>query len=72
MKLLFSRNPDPRLVVAVATFLPHNQVAGLPLAEYPAVCRWYRELEQLDAWRDPFRALSAPELPPISGEPRPA
>lgn len=50
----------------MATFLPFNDVARLPLDEYPAVCRWYRQLEEIDAWRDPFRTLDAPELPPIA------
>jgi len=49
----------------MATFLPFNDVAKLPLEEYPAVCRWYRQLEEIAAWRDPFRGLDAPELPPI-------
>jgi glutathione S-transferase len=49
----------------MATFLPFNDVAKLPLDEYPAVCRWYGQLEEIPAWRDPFRGLDAPELPPI-------
>jgi glutathione S-transferase len=49
----------------MASFLPFNDVAGLPLEEYPEVSRWYRQLEELDAWRDPFRGLDAPELPPV-------
>jgi glutathione S-transferase len=49
----------------MATFLPFNDVAKLPLDEYPAVCRWYGQLEEIAAWRDPFRGLDAPELPPI-------
>jgi len=49
----------------MASFLPFNDVARLPLDEYPVVCRWYRQLEDIDAWRDPFRGLDAPELPPI-------
>jgi glutathione S-transferase len=49
----------------MATFLPFNEVAGLPLADYPAVLGWYRRLEAIDAWRDPFDGLEAPRLPPV-------
>lgn len=49
----------------MATFLPFNDVAGLPLDSYPSVSRWYGRLEEIDAWRDPFKGLDAPELPPI-------
>lgn len=50
----------------MATFLPFNDVAGLPLDRYPSIDRWYRRLEEIDAWRDPFTGLDAPELPPIA------
>ncbi|TJW92294.1 MAG: glutathione S-transferase family protein, partial [Mesorhizobium sp.] len=53
----------------MATFLPFNDVARLPLDDYPAVSRWYRQLEEIDAWRDPFQGLDAPELPPVRGSP---
>ncbi|MHB8814333.1 MAG: glutathione S-transferase family protein [Steroidobacteraceae bacterium] len=49
----------------MATFLPFNDVAGLALDGYPSVCRWYRQLEEIDAWRDPFEGLDAPALPPL-------
>lgn len=49
----------------MATFLPGNDIARLPLHDYPALSRWYGRLEALDAWRDPFRGLDAPELPPV-------
>ena len=49
----------------MATFLPFNDVAGLPLNDYPSVERWYRQLGQIDAWRDPFNGLEAPALPPV-------
>jgi glutathione S-transferase len=51
----------------MATFLPFNNVARLPLADYPAVERWHQRLMSLPAWADPFAALSAPELPPVPG-----
>jgi glutathione S-transferase len=50
----------------MATFLPFNDVARLPVADYPSVDRWYRRLVEIDAWRDPFKGLDAPELPPVS------
>jgi glutathione S-transferase len=49
----------------MASFLPFNDVARLPLEDYPVVSRWYRQLEALESWRDPFRGLDAPELPPV-------
>ncbi len=49
----------------MATFLPFNDVAGLPLGDFPAVARWYRRLEAIEAWRDPFAGLDAPALPPV-------
>jgi glutathione S-transferase len=50
----------------MAAFLPFNDVARLPVGEYPAICRWYDQLEMIDAWRTPFTGLDAPDLPPIS------
>ncbi|RWB67398.1 MAG: glutathione S-transferase family protein [Mesorhizobium sp.] len=52
----------------MATFLPFNDVAGLPLDDYPAIRRWYGRLEAIDAWRDPFQGLEAPPLPPVKIE----
>lgn len=49
----------------MATFLPYNDVARLPLADYPTVERWHQRLMALPAWADPFAGLSAPELPPV-------
>jgi len=49
----------------MAAFLPFNDVAGLPLGDYPSLFSWYRRLETIDAWRDPFEGLDAPELPPV-------
>ncbi len=37
----------------------------MPLDDYPSVVRWYRRLEAIEAWRDPFKGLDAPELPPV-------
>ncbi|MBZ7922221.1 glutathione S-transferase family protein [Ensifer sp. 2YAB10] len=49
----------------MATFLPYNDAARLPVEDYPALRRWSRQLEEIDAWRDPFRGLTAPEMPPL-------
>ncbi|MEO5756628.1 MAG: glutathione S-transferase family protein [Mesorhizobium sp.] len=49
----------------MATFLAFNDVGGLPLGDYPVLEGWYRRLETIEAWRDPFKGLSAPELPPV-------
>jgi glutathione S-transferase len=50
----------------MAAFLPFNDVACLPIDEYPAIGRWYDQLEHIEAWREPFRGLDAPGLPPIT------
>lgn len=55
----------------VATVLPFADIAGLPLADYPHVAAWHSRLLALDAWRDPFAGLEAPELPPLSPSPSP-
>jgi glutathione S-transferase len=49
----------------MAAFLPFNDVAKLPLEDYPSIRRWYDQLEDIDAWREPFDGLNAPDLPPI-------
>ncbi len=49
----------------MATFLPYNDVARLPVDDYPAIARWLHQLEEIDAWRDPFAGLDAPQLPPV-------
>jgi len=49
----------------MATFLPFNDVARLPLDDYPRLAAWNRRLMALPAWADPFDGLDAPELPPI-------
>lgn len=35
--------------------------------DYPSVERWYRQFEEIEAWRDPFKGLEAPALPPVPG-----
>ncbi|MDX8468683.1 glutathione S-transferase family protein [Mesorhizobium sp. VK23B] len=52
----------------MATFLAFNDVARLPLEQYPSVSRWYLGLESIDAWRDPFLGLDAPPLPSVNSE----
>jgi glutathione S-transferase len=54
----------------MATYLPFNQAARLPLVEYPAISRWYQRLETINAWRDPFSGLQAPPLAPVPPEPQ--
>ncbi|HEV7317329.1 MAG TPA: glutathione S-transferase family protein [Ensifer sp.] len=49
----------------MATILPFNDVARLPIDDYPALKRWYAQLDVIDAWRDPFCGLVAPALPPV-------
>lgn len=49
----------------MATFLPFNDAARLPLDDYPAVSAWHRRLMALPAWNQPFSGLEAPDLPPI-------
>ncbi|MEI2296664.1 glutathione S-transferase family protein [Ensifer sp. MJa1] len=51
----------------MGTFLPYNDAARLPIGDYPALSRWNAQLEEIAAWRDPFRGLVAPELPPLPG-----
>ena len=51
----------------MATFLPFNDAARLPLDDYPSLKRWNEELDKIDAWRDPFQGLAAPDLPPLPG-----
>lgn len=49
----------------LACVLPGADLAGLPLADYPAVAAWHDRLMTLPAWADPFEGLDAPELPPL-------
>lgn len=49
----------------MAAFLPFNDVARLPLSDYPAVEAWHQRLMALPAWADPFEGLDAPDLPAV-------
>ena len=51
----------------MASYLPCNGVAGLPLGDYPAVAAWDARLNALPYWADPIVELDAPELPPVPG-----
>lgn len=52
----------------MATFLPFNDAARLPIEDYPAITRWADRLNGIEAWRDPFRGLDAPQLPLLPTE----
>jgi glutathione S-transferase len=47
----------------MATFLPFNDVMGLPIEDYPNIASWQQRLLLLPAWADPFEGLNAPALP---------
>lgn len=49
----------------MATFLPFNDIAGLPLGDYPHLAAWAARLDAIPGWRDPFAGMDAPALPPI-------
>lgn len=49
----------------MAAFLPFNEAARLPIGHYPAIKQWADRLNLIDAWRDPFIGLDAPDLPPV-------
>lgn len=49
----------------MACVLPFADLAGLPLADYSGIARWYARLCRIEAWRDPFLGLEAPPLPAI-------
>lgn len=49
----------------MATFLPFNDAARMPIEDYPALKRWADQLDLIEAWADPFRGLEAPKLPPV-------
>ncbi len=52
----------------MASYLAFNDVADLPLADYPQIDAWYRRIGALPGWADPFAGLDAPELPPIASK----
>ncbi len=39
---------------SVAVTLPYAQDAKIPLGEFPEVQRWHDQLNELEAWREPF------------------
>ena len=43
---------------SVGSLLPDAAAAKLPLEEFPEIQRWYAQLEQLPAWREPFPSQS--------------
>lgn len=49
----------------MATFLPFNDAARLPVNDWPAIAPWADRLAALPAWSDPFAGLEAPGLPPV-------
>jgi glutathione S-transferase len=51
---------DDRLSVAdfaLAATLPYASAAHIPVAEFPEIERWHRQLSELPAWRQPFPEL---------------
>ncbi len=50
----------------MACVLPFADLAGLPVDQYPQLAAWYGRLWRIDAWRDPFAGLEAPDLPPLA------
>lgn len=44
---------------AVATMLPDAAGARLPLGGFPEIQRWHAQLNELDAWRQPFPERAA-------------
>ena len=49
----------------MASFLPFNDVAGLPVQDYAAISAWYGRICAIPAWSDPFAGLNPPDLPAI-------
>lgn len=53
---------DDTLTVAdfsAAITLPYAGEAHIPLHEFPAIEHWHRQLNDLEAWREPFPATTA-------------
>ncbi|HET9817802.1 MAG TPA: glutathione S-transferase family protein [Rhodanobacteraceae bacterium] len=42
---------------AVGVTLPYAERARIPVDEFPAIKRWHEQLNELEAWREPFPAL---------------
>jgi glutathione S-transferase len=53
----------------VASFLPYNDVAKLPVWDYPNLQAWSDRLCTLEFWSDPFVGFDAPPLPPVPIDP---
>lgn len=53
----------------MACVLPFADIAGLPLADFPAIAAWHDRLMQLPEWADPFAGLDAPPLPDLPALP---
>lgn len=49
----------------MATVLPFNDAARLPIADYPEIARWYGQIAAMPAWVDPFEGIDVPPLPDI-------
>jgi glutathione S-transferase len=49
----------------MASFLPFNDVAKLPIDDYPNLRLWANRLSGLPFWDDPFAGLDAPPLPAL-------
>jgi glutathione S-transferase len=52
----------------MASFLPFNAAARLPVAEFPSVAAWNARLTAIPAWADPFQGLETPDLPPVPAQ----
>lgn len=52
-----------------ATLFPFAKGAGLPLSDYKNISRWYKQLEEIAAWRDPFAGLAEhpDQIKPLEG-----
>lgn len=41
----------------MASFLPYNDVAKLPIKNYPAIDAWYKRMLDQAGWKDPFNGI---------------
>jgi glutathione S-transferase len=53
----------------MASFLPFNDVAGLPLSGFPNVRAWAERLGTLPFWNEPFAGLESAMLPALPEAP---